>query len=116
MIPSFRSPTFLLLRLRRRALRRLPSIRQSELQYFSLNHPRNVRLQTRHVFRIFLSVVSNALPCASWFVAPKTASFWYKIWSHLHRKKRPSCGLSLLCIFTVEATVRAKAILVELRF
>jgi hypothetical protein len=38
----------------------LPSILQSALQYFSLNHPRNVRLQTRHVLRIFLSVVSNA--------------------------------------------------------
>src|SRR5437667_4085352 len=60
MTPSLRSPTFLLFRLRSRALRRLPSIRQSALQYFSLNHPRNVRLQTRHVLRTFLSVVSNA--------------------------------------------------------
>src|SRR5947209_20220668 len=60
MTPSLRSPAFLLFRLRSRALRRLPSIRQSALQYFSLNHPRNVRLQTRHVLRTFLSVVSNA--------------------------------------------------------
>src|SRR6266699_89491 len=63
MTPSLRSPTFLLFRLRSRALRRLPSILQSALQYFSLNQPRNVRLQTRHVLRIFLSVVSNDLPC-----------------------------------------------------
>src|SRR5438105_14371722 len=60
MTPSLSSPTFLLFRLRSRALRRLPSIRQSALQYFSVNQPRNVRLQTGHVLRTFLSVVSNA--------------------------------------------------------
>src|SRR5881398_129230 len=40
---------------------RLPSILQSALQYFSLNHPRNLRLQTRHVLRTFWSVVSKGL-------------------------------------------------------
>src|SRR6266568_1053992 len=116
MTPSLRSPAFLLFRLRSRALRRLPSIRQSALQYFSLNQPRNVRLQTRHVLRIFLSVVSNDSSCRLWFVAPMSTSYWYKIWSHLHRKKQWPFGLSLPCFFPALVTVRAKAILVELGF
>src|SRR5207253_10761378 len=102
MTPSLRSPTFLLFRLRSRALRRLPSIRQSALQYFSLNHPRNVRLQTRHVLRTFLSVVSNAssLPVGGLFALMSTL-YWYKIWSHLHRKERELLGLFLLCFLIV---------------
>src|SRR6266571_4769426 len=61
MTPSRSSPVFLLFRLRNLALRLLPSVLQSALQYFSLNHPRNLRLQTRHVLRTFWSVVSKGL-------------------------------------------------------
>src|SRR5438445_11290984 len=101
MTPSLSSPTFLLFRLRSRALRRLPSILQSALQYFSLNQPRNVRLQTRHVLKIVLSVVSNDSSCRLWFVAPTSTSYWHKIWSHLCRKMYGLGGLSLPCFFPV---------------
>src|SRR6266704_4273917 len=74
MTPSRSSPVFLLFRLRNLALSRLPSILQSALQYFSLNHPRNLRLQTRHVFRTFWSVVSKGfVPCFS--IVPASPSY-----------------------------------------
>src|SRR4029077_7953496 len=59
MTPSRSSPAFLLFRFLSRAFSRLPPSLQSELQYFSLNQPRNLRLQTRHVFRTLWSVFSS---------------------------------------------------------
>src|SRR2546428_6754521 len=46
----------------------------------------------------------------SWLglVAPTSTSYWYKIWSHLHRKMQWASRLSLLCFFPALVIVRAK--------
>src|SRR5205807_1908740 len=72
MAPSRRSRTFLPFRWRFLFFNRVPSMRQSSLQYFSENQPRNLRLQTTHVFRTFLSTAMFlsrlVLARIDWFV------------------------------------------------
>jgi hypothetical protein len=111
MTPSLSSPTLRLFRFLSRAFSRLPSILQSALQYFSLNQPRNLRLQTRHVFRTLWSVVSSA--CSLPFYCLIAPLFYPRtgIKSKCTYAARTGPSVACLCLVSplVRLIVRAKA-------
>ncbi len=115
MTPSRSSPVFRLFLFRSRAFSRLPSILQSALQYFSLNQPRNLRLQTRHVFRTFRSLASSAYSLAVLFSYRVLSCIGTGIKSSCIDTARTRLAEDCLCLVSllIIVIVRAKAIPVQ---